>query len=111
VKRPPEFPRAALSIRRLTILRVVRRVGAGGRNSDAFNLIQGRLVPPSGPLRQIAERSRSEGVVPTGTALGRGRSQARIPPSTALSLQRFMAGVRKFWNLIGFLGPRQGLYG
>jgi hypothetical protein len=32
VKRPPEFPRAALSIRRLAILRGDRRVGAGGRN-------------------------------------------------------------------------------
>jgi hypothetical protein len=31
VKRPPAFPRAALSLRRLAILRGVRRVGAGGR--------------------------------------------------------------------------------
>jgi len=31
VTRPPAFPRAALLIRRLAILRGVRRVGAGGR--------------------------------------------------------------------------------
>ena len=31
-RRPPELPRAALSIRRLAILRGVRRVGTGDRN-------------------------------------------------------------------------------
>jgi hypothetical protein len=35
-KSRPYFRRAALSIRRLAILRGVRRVGAGGRNSDAL---------------------------------------------------------------------------
>ena|SRR5438128_11342963 len=42
-----------ISIRRLAILRGARRVGAGGRNSDAFNLIQGRLVPPVATAAQL----------------------------------------------------------
>ena len=50
VERPPEFPRAALSSRRLAILRGARRVGAGGRISGWNNASRGRPVPPL-PMR------------------------------------------------------------
>src|SRR5207247_1215294 len=87
VERPPEFPRAALSSRRLAILRGARRVGAGGRNSIAIGATGGRCSNREEVSAPVAALRISPPCDDAGTNLGLPpiwRKEATSPPSVSI---------------------------
>ncbi len=85
-ERPPEFPRAALLIRRF-ILCGARRVGAGGRNSGAIGATGGCCSNREEVSAPVAALSISPPCDDAGTSLGLPpiwRKGATSPPSVSI---------------------------